>query len=745
MRSRATYLVLLLTLLAGAFGLRVLDPLPIARLRLLVFDAYQWIAPRTYDPALQVRIIDIDDAAIRAVGQWPWPRSTLARMTERLTELGAAVIAFDIVMAEPDRSSPAQILSQLPKNIFDEPAVRSVAERLSALPNPDEAFARAIGAGPVILGFIGSDEAVSGKIVRRAGAGFATAGDDPKLFVPRFNGALTSLDTLQAGGKGMGHLNWTPEGDQIVRRLPLLISVGTELYPSLAAEALRVGQGAGSYTVKASGASGEEAFGRKSGLTSVRIGQLVVPTDAAGQMWLRFSRTDRRRFISVQRLLEGKVEKSEIDGRVILIGTSAAGLFDLRATPLDAAVAGVEIHAQAIEQLLLQQHLERPDFANGAELVFLVVTGLLMGAFVYLAGAALSAFLGAVTVVVALASSWFAFRNLGWLFDPVYPLITLTLTYLITTAVLYWRTEKERNRVRDAFKHYLAPAMVEELARNPGKLRLGGELRMVTLMFCDVRGFTAISERLDAEQLTRFLNRLLTPLTNAILGNRGTVDKYMGDAIMAFWNAPLDDREHQRNAALATLDMLARLDELNQQWAAEAAARGHTHIPVRLGIGLNTAECCVGNLGSDLRFDYSVIGDGVNVASRLEGQSKAYGLQNLIGETTAVEAGDLATLEVDLVSVVGRHEATRVYTLLGDGGVRATPAFMALKARHEAMLAAYRGCRFAEARALLQEARGLPGAAPLAKVYALYADRITGFETTPPPVGWTGVSVAAEK
>jgi adenylate cyclase len=745
MKSRTTYLVLLLALLVSAFGLRVLDPLPIARLRLLVFDAYQWLAPRTYDPALQVRIIDIDDAAIRAVGQWPWPRSTMARMTERLTELGAAAIAFDIVMAEPDRSSPAQILGQLPKGILDEPGVRAVAERLSTLPNSDDAFARAIAAGPVILGFIGSDEEESSKMVRRAGAGFATTGDDPKLFVPRFSGALTSLDALQAASKGSGHLNWTPEGDQIVRRLPLLVSVGKELYPSLAAEALRVGQDVGSYIVKASGASGEEAFGRKSGLISVRIGHLAVPTDFAGQMWLRFSRTDRRRFISAQRLLAGEVEKSEIEGRVILIGTSAAGLFDLRATPLDAAVAGVEIHAQAIEQLLLEQHLERPDFANGAELVFLVVTGLMMGAFVYFAGAAMSAFLGAVTVVVALASSWLAFRNVGWLFDPVYPLITLTLIYLTTTAVLYWRTEKERNRVRHAFKQYLAPAMVEELARNPGKLKLGGELRPVTLMFCDVRGFTAISERLDAEQLTQFLNRLLTPLTNAILGNRGTVDKYMGDAIMAFWNAPLDDHEHERNAALASLDMLARLDDLNRQWAAEAAARGQTHVPVRLGIGLNTAECCVGNLGSDLRFDYSVIGDGVNVASRLEGQSKVYGLQNLVGESTAAQAGDLAILEVDLVSVVGRQEATRVYTLMGDGATRASPAFQALKARHEAMLAAYRGRRFAEAEVLLREARGLPGAEPLAKVYALYGERIAAFKLAPPPADWTGITVAAEK
>jgi adenylate cyclase len=743
MRNRITYALLALALISGAVALRALDPAPIVRLRLLVFDTYQWLAPRIYDPDLPVRIVDIDDESISKVGQWPWPRSVLARMTERLTELGASSIAFDIVLAEADRSAPAELLKRLPADLQQDPALQAIKARLGGMAGPDAELARAIAAGPVVLGFIGSNDGGPVKINRRAG--FATAGDDPKQFIAKFRSAVASLEILQANGKGAGSLNWVPEHDQIIRRLPLLVSVGNELYPSLSAEALRVGQGAGSYVVKASGASGEEAFGRKTGLVSVRIGQIAVPTDAEGHVWLRFTKRDPRRFISAARLLDGKVERAEIEARVVLVGTSAPGLFDLRTTPLDGAVAGVEVHAQAVEQMLLDTHLRRPDFATGAEIVLLAVSGLAMAALVYLTGAVASAVLGGLTVATALAGSWYAFKAHGWLLDPVYPVVALILTYLFTTAYLYRRTEVERNRVRDAFKHYLAPSLVEELAKHPDKLKLGGELRPVTLLFCDVRGFTSISERLSAEQLTQFLNRLLTPLTNTILANRGTVDKYIGDAIMAFWNAPLDDEEHERNAAKAALGMLQELEVLNQRWAAEAASRGEKHVPVRIGIGLNTAECCVGNLGSELRFDYSVIGDGVNVASRLEGQCKHYGLAVMMGESTAEKAADLALLEVDLVSVVGRQAATRIYTMLGDGAAKASPGFAAVKQLHDAMLAAYRARRFDDAGRLIDQASALPEAGPLAGLYARYRQRIAVFKRAPPPPDWNGVAIAEEK
>jgi len=705
-----------MALLALAVAIRAADPSPIARLRLMVFDTYQLLSPRSYDPELPVRVVHIDERSLRRIGQWPWPRSVLAALTKRLTDDGAAAVAFDLVMAEPDRLLATEIVKWLP----NDPAAALITEEIGKLPSGDVAFANAIAAAPVVLGFIATNDS---DILPALHNGFAQAGDDPRMFVPAFRGAAASLALLQDQSKGSGALNWVPEHDQVVRRLPLLVRLGDRLYPSFAAEALRIAQGATSYVVKASGASSEEAFGTKTGITAVRIGRIEIPTDANGQMWLRFTRSDPRRIISAARLFDGQVGRSEIEGRIVLVGTSAAGLFDLRTTPLEASITGVEVQAQAIEQMLLGNHLRRPDFATGAELVVLVLAGLALAFVVYHAGALWSAVVGAMVLIGAVAGSWGAYKSFGLLFDPVYLAVSLTCLYLATTVYRYLQTETQRMRVRDAFGHYMAPAMVDELAAHPEKLKLGGEMRLVTLMFCDVRGFTALSEKLDGEEVTRLLNRLFTPLSDIVVSSRGTIDKYIGDAIMAFWNAPLDDPEHERHAASAALAMIGEVEQLNRGWADEAAARGEPHRQVRIGIGLNTAVCCVGNLGSKNRFDYSVIGDGVNVASRLEGLTKTYGVPIVAGETTAKALPDFACLELDLAPIPGRVEPIRAFGLLGDAPRRLLPEFKLLEQRHTAMLAAFRAGRFDEAKGLLASARAAAGA-ELATLYNLYDGRI---------------------
>lgn len=736
MGSRSIYAAAVVLLLALVVLVRIADPVPIVRLRLLGFDTFQLMAPRTYDPDLPVRIVDIDDASLERVGQWPWPRSVLAELTRKLAENGAAVIGYDIIMAEPDRPV-ADSIKRLPRSS----AVDQVLAMLEQLPSGDEALAAAIGEAPVVLGFIGADRKGALPLQR---AGFAFAGDDPSQFVPAFPGAVASLPMLQEQGKGTGSLNWVPEHDQIIRRLPLLVRVADKIYPSLAAESIRVAQGASTIIVKSSGASGEEAFGSKTGVVAVRAGAMEIPTDGNGQVWIQFTPTDKRRFISAADVLEGKIDRSEIEGRIVLIGTSAAGLFDLRTTPLDAAVPGVEVHAQAIEQIVLGTHLRRPDFATGAELVVIVLFGALLAAVVYATGALLSAFVGLAALAIAVGSSWFAYRGFGWLVDPVFPAISLIFLYISTTVYLYLRTEGERRRVRNAFSHYMAPSLVAELAADPSKLKLGGEMRLVTLMFCDVRGFTAISEKLDAEQVTRFLNRLLTPLSECIMDARGTIDKYMGDAIMAFWNAPLDDPDHALNACRSALAMLDCVERLNREWAEEAAAEGRVHVPVRIGIGINTALCCVGNLGSEHRFDYSVLGDGVNIASRLEGRSKEYGVPIVVGEATAAVVPQLGLLEVDYVSVHGRSEALHVFGLLGAEEWKVDPANRELQSRHDAMLAAFRSRRFDEAAALLVDARAAAGG-KLAQLYDTYESRIAEFKVDPPPPDWDGRALAERK
>jgi len=461
-------------------------------------------------------------------------------------------------------------------------------------------------------------------------------------------------------------------------------------------------------------------------------------------MWIKFTPEAKGRYLPAWKILNGEIGADEIEGRILMVGTSAAGLLDLRATPLDASVPGVSLHAQAIEQILQGSFLQRPDFAAPAELLYILVLGTLIAVLIYRLGAAGSAVVGGLAIAGVVGVSWYAFHSLGWLVDPIYPAISLTAIYLAGSLFMFLRTERERNRVRHAFSHYMAPALVERLAEDPSRLKLGGETRDMTLLFSDVRGFTTISEGLDAEELTRFLNSLFTPLSNIILDEQGTIDKFMGDAVMAFWNAPLDDEQHPTHACSAALRMMRAMESLNARWREEAEAKGRAFKPVRLGIGLNTGVCCVGNLGSDTRFDYSVIGDNVNIASRLEGQSKTYDVGAVVGESTTSRAPDFAFIELDLLKVKGKTEATRIFALLGDQALKQSSDFIALSARHGEFLGRYRAKDWDAAERLAGECERL-NSAHLDHLYALYRERIAYFRTNPPPADWDGTAEAMSK
>jgi adenylate cyclase len=737
MGPRLLYVLILGTVIVASLALRIWDPSPVARLRSLVFDAYQRVSPRTFDPALPVRVVDIDEESLKRVGQWPWPRTVLADLVTKLGQNGAAAIGFDMVFPEPDRMSPANTLRFWP----NAEALAGLRQEIEKLPSNDQVFAEAIGTAPVVLGFIAAPQGTSFPETK---AGFAHGGDDPKLFAPYYPGAAASLEELQDQAQGAGSLNWIPDHDQIIRRMPMVIRVGDTLYPSFAADMLRLAQGASTYMVKSSGASGEKAFGEKTGIVKIRVGDFEIPTEADGQMWIRFTPEAKQRYLPAWKVLNGEIGREELEGRILLIGTSAAGLLDLRATPLDASVPGVSLHAQAIEQILQGSFLQRPDFATAAELLYILVIGLLIAFLIYRMGALGSAVLGGAAVAAVIGISWYAFDAFGWLVDPIYPAVALTAIYLVGTLVVFLRTERERNRVRHAFSHYMAPALVERLANDPSRLKLGGETRDMTLLFSDVRGFTGISEGLDAEELTRFLNSLFTPLSNIILEEQGTIDKFMGDAVMAFWNAPLDDNLHPSHACSAALRMMREMETLNERWREEAEAKGRPFKPVRLGIGLNTGICCVGNLGSETRFDYSVIGDNVNVASRLEGQSKTYDVGTVVGETTTARAPDFAFLELDLLKVKGKTEATRAFALLGDTAFKQSPNFITLAERHGEFLARYRAKDWDAAEALSRECERL-NTSHLDRLYALYRERIDYFRMNPPPPQWDGTAEALSK
>jgi adenylate cyclase len=741
MRAGIDFLIAGAVLLV-ALGLRIADPPFVAQLRLAVFDEYQRLRPRPWVDA-NVTIVDIDDASLKQIGQWPWPRTRMAALVERLGALGAAAVVFDVVFAEPDRTSPAQLLQQWPEASAD----KTLTGLVKQLPDHDAVLAGAMAGTPTVLGMILINRRTA--VRPAAKAGLAVAGDDPRPFLPTFSGAVTNLPAFEAAAAGEGSFNSAIDRDGMIRRIPIMVRLadgggGDDIYPSLAAEALRVAQGANTYVIKSSGASGVAAWGAHTGVSQVRIGQVVVPTDSEGRMWLYDTGFVPQRFIPAWRIFDATAPSERIKGHIVFIGASAAGLLDLRATPLNPAAAGVEVHAEAVEQMILGEFLARPDWMAGAELSWLLVFGVGLLWLLPRWGAAWCALSAGTGVVVSGGLSWLAFTELGWLVDPVYPSLAAILLYLVQSFLLFLRTESERRQVRTAFSRYMSPALVEQLARDPSRLKLGGEMREMTILFSDIRGFTAISETLEPEALTRIINRFLTPMTDVILRRGGTIDKYMGDAIMAFWNAPIDDAEHMTHAARAALEMISSLERLNAAWAAEAAAVNRRHPHIAVGVGLNTGLCCVGNLGSEQRFDYSVLGDTVNLASRLEGQSKTYGVPIVIGERTRAGLPAFACLELDLIQVKGKAQAVRIYALLGDESVAIEPWFQETNEAQEAMLAAYRSQRWDEARHAL-EIVGRTANGRLDGLCALYARRIRNYAEAPPPAGWVGVFEAGEK
>lgn len=672
-------------ILGAAMLLRIADPTPVARLRMSAFDSYQRAAPRLPNSDFPVRVIAIDEASLARFGQWPWPRSRLAELITKLKDAGAKAIALDVILAEPDRLSPGELVRALSST----PVSGDVLAAIGKLPSGDDALAAALAPAPSVLALVGDTYGVTS--LPPAKAGLAFAGDQPSIFTHSYAGGVSSLPALSAASKGIGAANWLPADDQIIRSVPLLISIGGKLYPSLSLETFRVGQGASTLFVKSSGASAISAFGQNTGIEQVRVGSTVLPTDARGELWLRFAKEDRRRTISAANILVGDFAPSDIKGHYVMIGATAAGLLDLRATPLQSSVPGVEVHAQALEQMLSGEHLERPAYATGAELLTLTVLGTLIALLLGRSGALVAALIGTGGIAAIFLVSWLAYTHAGLLFDPVYPGLSVAMLYAGSSLTNFVRSERDRARIRSAFSHYVAPPLVEQLVQNHESLKLGGEAREVTLLFADVRGFSRFSESLDAETLVRFVNRLFTPLTDTILANRGTIDKFMGDAVMAFWNAPVADDQHAANACRAALAMLADLEALNSELAAEAQKSGLPFAPVRLGIGLNTGTCVVGNVGSPQRFDYSVLGDVVNVAARFEEATKKFGVDIIVGETTAAQATGLALLELGSLTPRGKDRPERIFALVGDEATAASPEFGELLRAHTGLNAGTTG------------------------------------------------------
>ena len=713
--------------------LRIADPRPLEEVRLRTFDLLQVLRPRQ-QTARPVVIADIDEASLKEIGQWPWPRTVVADLVTRLRELGAAAIGFDIVFAEPDRMSPAVAAASF--RGLD----AATRDKLAALPSNDQVLADAIKqTGGVVVGQAGAATPSPRSEAEMAlQTGFAVLGPDPRPFLVTFPGLLRNVPAIEQAAAGRGLFSIKPERDGIIRRVPVVMNAQDTLVPALTLEMLRVVTRAGAILVRTDDA----------GVRAVAVPGLEVPTDGNGQFWVHFNKHDPARYVSAADVLHGRSPTDRFNGRLVLIGTSATGLLDIKTTPVEPAMPGVEVHAQILESVLTQALLARPNYAIAVELVAAVVFGIAIIIAAPMLPASIVIAVGALLIAGLIGVSLYFFVAHNLLIDFTYPLMSFWLIYLVLTFVNYFREQKQRQQIRSAFGFYLSPPLVEQLAKSPEKLVLGGEERRMTILFSDVRGFTTISEHYkdDPQGLTRLMNRFLTPLTNAIIERKGTIDKYIGDAIMAFWNAPVDDEEHEANACDAALEMLARAEALNVELKREAEANGSVYMPLRIGIGLNSGPCVVGNMGSDFRFNYSVLGDTVNLASRLESRTKDYRLSMVIGSRTAEGAKtEFATMEIDLIQVKGKKQPEVVFTVLGRAEVNDDPRCKDLRDLNAAMLATYRKQQWDEAKSLIDRCRKLANGFGVDGLYDMYVERIEAYRADPPPPDWNGVYEAESK
>jgi adenylate cyclase len=713
-----------LALLIGLAVLRIADPGPIEELRVRTFDTFQRIDPRV-KTVRPVSIVDIDEKSLAKLGQWPWPRTRIADMVTNLTRLGAVVIAFDIIFAEPDRLNPDSAADTF-RNLDEE-----TRTKLRALPSNDQIFADAMRGSRVVLGESGIPQVLSELDTSLPVTGLAMLGEDPQKFMFRFPGLLRNTPVLEVAAGGRGLLTINPERDGIIRRVPMIMVAQGATMPSLSFEMLRLATGTDTIFIKSDVA----------GIKSIAVRGFEVPTDRNGQLWVHFAKYDPTLYVSAADVLDGSVAPERIKGKLIVVGTSAVGLNDIKTTPVSPAMPGVEIHAQVLEAALTKTLLSQPPYGPMLEFLAALLLGLLVIVLAPMFGPVTLVVVGALFATFLVGTSWYFYTQQRLLIDFTYPLLSTTSIYLTLIFASFVREQAQRRQIRSAFGQYLSPALVAQLAQSPEKLVLGGEEREMTIMFSDVRGFTAISEsyKHDPQGLTTLMNRFLTPLTNAILARKGTIDKYMGDAIMAFWNAPLDDREHQINACEAAIDMLERIDGLNKVREVEAQEGGHPYIPINVGVGLNTGTCVVGNMGSDLRFDYSVLGDSVNLASRLEGQSKEYGFPIIVGSKTALAVKDrFAILELDFIMVKGKKEPEVIYAIAGREDTAQSGRFQRLRNLTIEMLACYRSRDWDGALEAIARGRRTDEAHALEYLYNLYEARILSYKESPPPQDWNG-------
>lgn len=636
----ALYAVVLLAIVVSGTALLLADVGGLKTMRHAVFDQYQRWHPRPYADTA-VRVIDVDEETLARLGQWPWPRTRIAQLLRSLQSAGPAAVGFDVVFAEPDRTSPEQMA-----DIWELPATQRAA--LLALPSHDALLAQAIAGSPVVMGFSVVAQAP------KSGAGQALSiparyvqmGPSP-LALHRFDGAVPALPALTAAAAGNGALVFLPDNDGVVRRVPLVLRVKDALVPSLAAEMLRVGQAQPNYVLRTAPEGGA--------LQELRVGQIVVPTTAEGEAWVHYSREAPRRTIPAWTVMEGKVPASELAGKLILIGSSAHGLMDLRFSPLGTVIPGVEVHAQLLEQALTDGFLYRPHWATAAEVLVLVFGCLLVGVAAFAFTPGIAATLAFAVMALLLGGGWRAFTAHQLLLDAMTPVLAVAVAFVVPSLLRYHHTEQRRRWVSGAFSRYVSPNLVAHILQHPEQLELGGRRQVCSFVFTDLAGFTRLMEKIEPAKAVELLNAYLDRMVAIAFEHQGTLDRIVGDAVAVMFSAPVQQADHQQRAFDCAVAM--------QRFATNfAQAQQRAGVPFgRTRIGVHSGEVTVGNFGGSVMFDYRALGDAVNTASRLESINKKLGIHLSVSQDTLQACRSAPVRTVGNLVLSGKSEPLRVF------------------------------------------------------------------------------------
>jgi len=695
----------------------------------LIYDArLRMTMPDTRDD--RIAIVDIDEKSLAEIGRWPWSRDRMATLVEQLTgRYGVSLIGFDIVMPEPDHSSGLNALDQLASGpLRDDSRYRQALDGLRPTLDFDARFAKALTGTQTVLGYyLSANAAPSGALPKPLvidGPVPATLTDWPSY------GA--NLPAFQAAAGRAGYFNPVVDADGKVRRVALLARHHGKVYGSLSLEMVRALLGDPAIELD-QGVSPGSANGM---LEAIKLrtpgGTLRIPVDAHGAALVPYrGKPHSFAYISASDVIAGRTPPADLQGRIVLIGTSAPGLVDLRSTPVGRLYPGVEIHANLIEGMLDQNIASSPSYLDAARLLLLIAIGVVM-VFVFpwrLPWRATWVSLTLLALVVA--GDLLLWRALNWAFPMASALVLMGSLYLWNVSSGYLAEYRTRRQFTRLFGQYVPPELVEEMSREPTRYSMQGRRAELTVLFSDVRNFTTISEGLAPERLAHLMNLYLDAMTSVIQAQRGTLDKYIGDAIMAFWGAPVADTHHARHAVLAALGMQARLAELNPRLQAEG-------LPVlEIGIGLNTGPMTVGDMGSAVRRAYTVLGDAVNLGARLEGVTKYYGAGIIVGEATRDATPGIVYRELDRIRVKGKLEPVSIYEPCGETGALAAELQAELDQWHTA-LASYRRRDWSRA---IEQCRQLAAARPASRLYALYLQRAIAMDAEAAPADWDGVYV----